>query len=366
MELDRQHYVSCLRWKQGEYQALYRLSSDAQDSIVPLIEVAEIGFDFETQTNAKSIDDHLARFAKRVRDKWGRRQCFVDLRHIDCSQHMADGRHAMTFIFDDLRSKGALATPVIGLEQDSECQVAVGEVVANDNRGLCLRINIEEVAKPDPRSSIDEMLEMCEVDVEQCDLILDLGAPNFEPINGFAGLLHTLITNLPYLDLWRSFGLIGTSFPLSMGEVASGPSIIPRNEWRLYKRLVARLGASGIRIPSFGDYAINHPRIVRLDWRVVKPYASVRYTIDDGWLIVRGQNVRDHKFGQYRELCQAVVSSKHYCGSGFSEGDEYIYKCARGIGPTGNLTVWRRVGTNHHLEKVVQDVATFAASSDTP
>ena len=77
MTFDHEHYVPCLRWKQGEYQAVLRLSKAAKQSLTPFIEVPEIGFDFETKTENKTIDDHLAPFAGRVRKKWGQEPCFV-------------------------------------------------------------------------------------------------------------------------------------------------------------------------------------------------------------------------------------------------------------------------------------------------
>ncbi len=82
MKFDHKHYVPCLRWKLGEYQAVLDLRSSTRKSITPLIEVPEIGFDFERRTASKTIDNHLKPFPKRVRDKWGSRFCFVDGRHI--------------------------------------------------------------------------------------------------------------------------------------------------------------------------------------------------------------------------------------------------------------------------------------------
>ena len=44
----QRHYVPVLKWKQGEYQALYRLSNAVKDNLTPLLEIPPIGFDFET------------------------------------------------------------------------------------------------------------------------------------------------------------------------------------------------------------------------------------------------------------------------------------------------------------------------------
>lgn len=354
-------YVPCLRWKQGEYQALYRLSSKAQESIVPLIEIPEIGYDFESGMNSKSIDEHLSKFAKRAKDKWGG-HCLVDMHLIESSQRMNNGRHPFGFVFDDIRLKGVLAIPVIDLKQDYDCQNEIKAIVATDMRGLCIRVSIAEAAKPDLAASLGTLIQQYNVEADECDFILDMAAPNFEPIDSFGKLMETIIGKLPHLNEWRSFALIGTSFPQSMGGLKLGESIIPRNEWKLYTSLIDRLTVSGIRIPTFGDYGINHPDVLLFDMRLAKPSATVRYTIKDGWLILKGSNVRDYKFGQYRRLCQEVVASGYYCGITFSEGDRYIHGCAQGTESTGTLTTWRWVGTNHHLEKVVQDIANLSVA----
>ncbi|MGB2799713.1 MAG: beta family protein [Dehalococcoidia bacterium] len=361
MSFGSQQYVPCLRWKQGEYQALYRLSSKTQESIVPLIEIPEIGYDFESRMNSKSIDEHLYKFAKRVKDKWGG-HCLVDMHLIESSQRMNSGQHPFVFVLEDLRLKGVLAIPVIGLKQAYDCQNEIEAIVATDMRGICIRISIEEAAKPDLAASLGTLIQQYNVEADECDFILDMGAPNFEPIDSFGKLLEKIIGKLPHLNEWRSFALIGTSFPQSMGGVKLGASIIPRNEWTLYKSLIRRLIVSGIRIPTFGDYVINHPDVLLLDMRLVKPSATVRYTIEDGWLILKGYNVRDYRYGQYRGLCQEIVASKYYSGKTFSEGDKYIHGCAQGTESTGQLTTWRWVGTNHHLEKVVQDVANLSVA----
>jgi hypothetical protein len=362
MALDTKRYIPCLRWKLGEYKALMQLSSIVRDSIIPLIDVAEIGFDFETQTESKSIDEHLKPFAKRVREKWGIDECFVDMHNINASQRMAGNMHPVTFVFNDLRLKGVRAIPVMELKQDSQWQNAIQQAVDQDGRGFCLRIDLETAVKTTLGTSINELLHKYSRRIEQCDLIIDEKAPNFEPLDGFVSLLEQIIKNLPYLNRWRSFGLIGTSLPASLSIFERGVSIIPRNEWRTYKRLQGRLRSSGIRIPTFGDYGISNPEVLRVDPRFMRTTANIRYTINDGWFIVRGQSIREYGLGQHKDLCREIVNSKIYEGPDFSPGDKYILDCAQDSASTGNPTTWRWVGTSHHLESVARDVANIAAS----
>jgi Beta protein len=362
MTPDPQRYMPCLRWKMGEYQALLQLTPMARDSIKPIIEVAEIGFDFENHTQSKSIDEHLNPFAKRVKKKWGTKECFIDMHLIDASKRMANGQHPITFVFDDLRLQGVYAIPVMGINQDSHWQDAIQKAVDDDGRGFCFRISLEDAMNPSLRTSIGSILNKYGRQVEHCDLIIDEVAPNYEPLDGFIGLLETIINNLPYLNNWRSFGLIGTSLPSTLSILGSGSSIIPRNEWLAYRELIVCLKSLGVRIPTFGDYVINHPEVLKIDPRHMKSTANIRYTIKDSWLIVRGQTIEKGGLEQHKDLCEMIVRSKDFKGKGFSQGDKYIFDCSKGNASTGNLTTWRWVGTNHHLETVVQDIANLFAS----
>src|SRR5882757_5233122 len=90
---DHKHYVPRLLWKQGEYTALLNLHSLSKYDVTPLIDVPEIGFDFETQEDAKSIDEHLEKFGARFKKHWGELWAFIDLKLIDSSERMKDRRH---------------------------------------------------------------------------------------------------------------------------------------------------------------------------------------------------------------------------------------------------------------------------------
>jgi hypothetical protein len=91
--------------------------------------------------------------------------------------------------------------------------------------------------------------------------------------------------------------------------------------------------------------------------------ASIRYTTDSDWLVVKGRNVRQYGFEQYFDLCRALVERPEYYGPAFSWGDEYIGRCAaREVGP-GNATTWRKVGTNHHITVVTRAIANRGAAA---
>lgn len=362
MNFDHRHYIPCLRWKQGEYQAVSRLPDTTKRLFMPLIEVPEIGYDFEEKREKKTIDKHLAPFAKRVHDKWGNSPCIVDLILIESDKLMENGMHPVCFVFDGLREIRCAAIPVTGLDRDRAYQQEIRNVLSQNKSGVCLRIKIGQAAKSTLKTEIDSLLSTLKIQSTDCDLILDLGAPNFVPLDGFTMAIQAIVSKLPYLNDWRTFTLLGTSFPETMGSIKEGVEIVPRYEWQLYKILIDGFRKARLRLPTFGDYAISHPKVHDLDMRLAKPAATIRYTVGGSWYIVKGKNVRDYGFEQYRELSKKIVDSRYYRGSTFSWGDEYILKCSNGNGKTGNLSTWRQVGTNHHIEKVTRCISSFYAS----
>lgn len=366
MGFDHLHYVPCLRWKQGEYQAVLRLSSGTKKLFTPLMEVPELGWDFEEKKEKKTIDQLLTPFPKRVHEKWGTLPCFVDvMKHIQYSNRTASGAHPENVIFAGLREKECLAIPAIGLERNSEHLTEIAATLAKDQRGVCFRITAEQAARGSLKTDLDYLLLKLSTVSNDCDLILDLGAPNFLPLDGFVNVISALVRGLPYLNKWRTLTVLGTSFPETMGVIKEVMEIIPRYEWQLYKKLVAILKHAGLRIPTFGDYAIAHPNIPVMDMRIIKPAATIRYTIDDNWCIVKGKSFRDDR-KQYHELCKKLVTSRYFIKKGLSYGDEYIEKCSKKETGCGALSTWRQVGTNRHIVKLVQDIANFFASSKNP
>jgi len=366
MKFDHRHYVPCLRWKMGEYQAVCRFSDTKKRVFTPLIEVPEIGFDFKEKKAKKTIDEHLSDFVfKKIYKNWGDSFCFVDLKLIGPSERLAKGVHPVKYVFDDLRKVRCSAIPVTGLDRDKAYQQEVRNVLSQNKSGVCIRMKIQQAAKSSVKEEIDSLLSTLSIESENCDIILDLGAPNFVPTDGFSKIIQTIVGKLPYLNDWRTFTILGTSFPETMGGIKIGITNVPRYEWRLYKLLVANFSNERLRLPTFGDYAISHPKVLELDMRLVKPTVTIRYTIDNGWHIVKGKNYKDYGLKQYHELSRQVLSSKYFFGKAFSWGDNYIQECASRNDKPGNLTTWRQVGTNHHIEKVTQDIASFYDSLNT-
>jgi hypothetical protein len=340
----------------GEYQALLRLSDAQKERVVPLIEVTKPDFDFETQQPKKTVDEHFEKFAARLHQKWGDRRALLDAGLLEPSVRMANGVHPVIFLHSQAASKGCHPVPVTALGRDAQYQAAVRAVDQRFKTGAALRLKLEEILDPDFEVNVTSLLQVLGCELSTTDIVLDLEDPNFDPIANLVALVTLALSSSAFFQSARSLTIAGTSFPDSMGKVQSGAEIWPRREWELYNLLISQPNPQ-FRIPAFGDYTSSHNSLFEGDMRLIKPSATIRYAIHDAWLIVKGNNVRDYGFAQYRGLCSAILSSGHFLGAAFSEGSKYIYDCSNNNEGTGSMTTWKRVGVGQHIAKAVSDLA---------
>ncbi|WP_417832198.1 beta family protein [Terasakiella sp.] len=366
-KIPHQTYFPILKWKAGEYRALRKLDSKTKARTLPLITLTPIDFDFEGQRQVKTIDEHLGNFADRLMDHWGPGRILIDLREEIENEIMADGRPVVTFIFEEIAKQGSYAVPVFGFRRSRGHAELIRNVVLKNKDGICLRVPLEEMLEDNFSKQLQNTLDFFEVLDTEVDFILDLEAPEtFEPYEDLAGLIATSLSELEGVDNFRSVAIVSSSFPESITSVIAPPGgDIVRHEWHLYKKILGLLEPDD-RVPSFGDYGIEHPQFINMDMRFVKPSGKLIYTYADKWHVRRGPNVRDNKYEQYVDHSAAIVKdSSIFAGAFYSEGDQYIAECATGRGKTGQLTVWKWVGINHHITHVVEELSNLNEKKST-
>lgn len=194
---NHRHYVPILKWKMGEYQALSRLAGPVKDRITPLLEIPPVGFDFETQRNKESADDHLGDFGKRLKSKWQARPCFVDLKHLPAATRCAGGRHCVEVLFETARAEGCAAIPVVSFANDAAFLAAVATVSRQDRRGVCLRLSLPDFDRHNLQADIENLLRPMADGYGECDLVIDLGTPTYVPIAIMVTIMQTLMARSP-------------------------------------------------------------------------------------------------------------------------------------------------------------------------
>ena len=366
MPLDSRAYVPAVRWRQAEYQALLRLGESVKSRIVPFITIPPIEFDFETGTLSKAVHDHVYPFVDRYKKKWGCRAAWVALDESIATGRMNDGNHVLDYVLDGLRDFGGLAIPALRLGSPPEAKAAVARGISFDGHGVAAVIQIEDLMQADARTRVLDLVAEIGASPAEADMIIDLGAPEYEPYDDFADGLVSALLNFGDLHVFRNLVLIGTAIPDSMSTVAKGSGEIPRHDWLFFRALVNKL-PSGARLPVYGDHTIVHPSFAAtIDMRMVRPAGKLIYTKSKAWGTRKGGAFLSDR-EQMRGHCSAIVNDPkfEFRGSGFSKGDEYIAGCANGSEGASTQTRWKEVGINHHITTVVDHLAKLVAESST-
>lgn len=361
MNLKMTTYTPTIRWRQGEYQAVFFLPEQYKNRLCPVITIPQIEFDFELEIPKKSAQEHIHPFVKRLDMKWGMRPCWIDIDPTLRAAQMDDGRLSYDYVFEEIRANMAHGIPTISSDMEQDTLQIIGKIVSVDQQGVGLRLSLIDLMQPNLPELISELIGSIGVDYEDVDLLVDLQAPNYDPIDVFVLTLGARLGSIDRLDRFRNFSLIGTGFPESMAGVARGGSTIPRGHWLLYRHLLDAL-PSATRRPLFGDYTITHPDFVALDMRMVKPAGKVIYTIEDAWHIEKGGSFRDNR-EQMHNHCEAIFGKEFYRGEGYSFGDLFISQCASKSHGPSSLTRWKTVGINHHMTVVMDDLANLHGSA---
>ena len=206
------------------------------------------------------------------------------------------------------------------------------------------------------KGSLEALIETFKLKPSSVDLLLDMEYVSSSPDEKLVTELAASINSIPSLDKWRTITLSGGSFPEDLAKVAMGVTPLKRHEWTLWRGLADSKELQ--RIPTFGDYAIQYPLAAPPGF---KGTANIRYATENDWLVFKGFLIDEaiasrSSVVQFGKLAKDVVSHPSACPADFSDGDEYIYGCAAGRESSGSATVWRTVGTNHHITYVVNQM----------
>jgi hypothetical protein len=344
---DYKHYVPIIRWKAGERIALRELYDDDKAGLTPLIEIPP-----DSVEKALKKKTSLAEFASQLRvqilDCWGRQPAFLDISHLTARVD-PNQRFAFTEQFyKQANAIGLSPLPVVGLGGASPA--STHNRITSFESSMCLRVGRGDLVSGGLTRKISNWISIHETDASKVHLVLDLRILD----SSDQGYLQ-FYSNIPLLDEWNTVTIVGGSFPKDLQEFPVGEHLLPRTEWDYWKQLVrGRL----VRTPTFGDYATLHPYL-QTPFPGMNVSASIRYTTDDHWLVMRGEGLLNKDgagHAQYPANAQMLIERPEFCGRDFSFGDNYIYERPVKSDQPGIPMNWVTVGVNHHLTFVVRQI----------
>jgi hypothetical protein len=358
--LNTKNYVPILRLKQGEMNALSKIDDSVKKKIVPFLEVCDVDKNWNTGKPKKTISDHIQNRVELVQKCWGENDYFYF--HLPAEYFYEEGRSNIDRgSLDILKTQKVI--PVISLtdpEEHWEWAKQVYKKLEKPHFAILAQFSPEDDSTFEPtKEDYIKVFDFFDAKPKDADLIIDL--QNIERTTVSTQYLATrlMISETPFLNDWNNLIVTSSSFPAHLGSIdKNSTKKMERIEWLTWLKLYDNKKRVK-RTPIFGDYSISNPEIYDdIDPRIMKPSAAIRYTLENDWLILRGQSLKLYKYDQFHKLAEALSSSKYFYGKDYSSGDEFIYLCGNDENSnTGNLTTWREVGNSHHITLVVEQLA---------
>jgi hypothetical protein len=353
--MDYKHYMPVLKWRQGEYQALFRLNKTIKSVLYPLFIVPPVEYDFEDRCPKKTAEAHVEKLVKRMKDKWGISPCLLD---IDESLHLektSTGQPIPEYIFDDILKEKINCVPVLTIHH-SQNYLNIIKAYITDKKSFALRVAFDDLADPDSITAIDDILSFMECDYINVELIIDFtDKVDYSEQNDLSLLLNSIMQLLD-TNRFKSTYIIGTSLDLSI--IKKPGAIQVRNEWTFFMSF-SHAHSTQFSNLGYGDYTIETPTFISLDMRMLKPAAKLVYSSGTQWYVIKGSAFRDNP-SQMHGICLQLVSAKGvYLGESFSNGDKKIYDCAHVKCGNGNMGTWKEAAVSHHLTLAVTQLSNF-------
>lgn len=359
---DSKHYIPILKWKPAEQQALENLTNKEKELISPLIQLvmpqpklpklgeAEKSREEQLEEIETSFKIKLPKIPEEILKSWGKTPAFIDFSLIYTDSLRIEGLNQVLAVGESL---GLSLTPVVNLSSDIEIKKATALLIKKYTHGLCLRLvpaDFVDLAKL--YQEIQNFLTTCSLSEKDVDLLIDLKEKDDEYLK-----LIALSQKIPNLQEWRTFIFASGAFPTDLTKCELGENYIPRSDWNNW---IGQINSKKLqRYPSFADYTILHP-IQKESVRFFSPSASIRYTLKDEWLVMRGQKGKTVQYlANAQLLSQDQKFNGKFRGADFSFGDNYIAEKGKDLKTpkTGNATNWLTAGINCHLTCTVSQIA---------
>ncbi len=347
-------YVPILRFKPAELEALSRLDAQDRIGIVPLLELLPKSFvapdKGSKQGKQPRPEDVFAQIARETLRFWGNDPFFLDFQHL-VSLPDIHGLHPLAFATRELRTVKAHPILVGHLTDSLAAQSSLRTILDEDKRGICLRVAVPEVLEPTFPKRVLAYLRAIGVAQNSVDLLVD-----YQAMGPNSSTFPEVFGRVPDIRKWRTLIVALGGFPENLADLWPDRHLIRRQDWIFYRDqvLYERLP----RQPIFSDYTIQFG-VYKEPLPNSNPSASIRYTMADHWVIMRGHGLRNKngpKNEQYPAHAQLLCESEDFCGATFSDGDAYIYRKYMRDPGFGTPQTWLCAGINHHMTFVVRQL----------
>lgn len=350
MTFGADHYVPIVKIKRGEKRALNYLAGSICGRVTPLLEVV-----VRNPAKHPTVKSHLDNTFEKLRPAVNLfSRYFLDSREI-----APDGPAAATEVFQRAVALAVPFTPVTGISRAVDEKAAL----AHRAHGIAIRVTRDEFETGRLPGDLRAFLKTNSLAPADVDLIVDLGAVDDMVTVGIENMTQMFLADVPDPRDWRTLTVSACAFPFSMGVVERDSfELIDRSEWQAWRDGLHANRKTFARLPTFSDCGIQYPTGVEdFDFRTMSVSASVRYTLQDQWLLIKGVSTKKVEPSvQFPQLATKLVYghlSQYFAGASHCRGCGGMHDAANGAPKLGSPEAWRRLGSIHHITTTVDQIA---------
>lgn len=348
------YYAPVLRMKKGELQGVLGLAEEVKAGVLPhWIVPPRVEREDELQQLLMATAS-VPGAGTVLSQYWTDRPALLDLRYLFEEFGEAQAGVWLPKAFELARKARVAAIPAAALGELSGPRAqGYKDSIGPGSLRLGLRLSSSDFIEAGLKDRLARAIERTGVAPEQTAVLVEFPETDFSQVEIVAGVFESVIEALEEAGRWYAAVCQATSYPETNPAGHGGDILVPRVEWSAWVRAVGFNSSSGDHL-LFGDFAADCARMLfgKSRARAIRHY---RYTTPGDWYVVRGAETGDDAM-LMREVCRRIVDSGHFAGRGFSNADEFIYRCADAGGGPGNSTTWREINTTHHITRVVRDM----------
>lgn len=323
-------YVPLLRSKAGEAVALQHLVAANKQRIFPLIQISE-------QPAARFVPDAGAAWTGLPMALDG----VFNFNFTGSTTHF-------TQMFSGLGRAGIHVIPSVECDAPAQYVTAAGRLVGRHAPGLVVRATLRQL----PRVSAWVAAQGWQA--AQVDLVITGGhAADYDAAQFADFVRHAIANHIPNPHGWRSVALACSAAPKDTGTLTRGRNDVPRSDWQTWQAVHGQVGFQ----LDFGDFGIAHHDMTEPPGAAMaRANVSVRYTIDDYWIILKGRPTGgphgQPMAQQYRRHATTLAADPQFGGVPNCWGDQRIQQIAGGAAGWSR-PVWVGISVNRHLSFTV-------------
>lgn len=323
-------YCPILRTKAGEVAALSHLPSSSLARLLPVVRL--------NATPAKT-------FVASMASAWSGRVAALGGGY---NFNLTGSASTYRTMFRALGDSGVNVIPSVDPNASGGYLSAVGALIGRYAPGVVVRTDLNNLP------TIGGWVSSNGWSSKDCDLLIWLShIAAIDPPSLQAAVTSAINKHVPSFSAWRSVTLAASSAPKDFGTLPFGRSLVPRREWQLW----ASLAPAFSRL-DYGDTGHVHPSLDDPPGvAMARATVSVRYTIDDHWIIIKGSPTTG-KTGksmgtQYLSHAKALVKEAEFDMLPACWADDEIKKIAAGTRTPGSRQTWVGLSFNRHISHVV-------------